>query len=523
MTEPALLPSGLPRIETLELRGIVKRFPGVLANDRVDFDVRAGEIHALLGENGAGKSTLMKILYGLYQPDAGEILLNGEPMRIHSPKDSIARGIGMIHQHFMLVDNLTVVENVALGLRADQGGSAGPLLDLRTVEQRIRTLTERYQLQVDPHAVVGRLAVGQQQRVEIIKALYRGGALLVLDEPTAVLTPQEVADFFVIMRQMAREGHALVFISHKLHEVLEITDRITVLRAGRVVGTLPTQETTRRELAQMMVGRAVGFERRAALAAEEAPGPLRLALSAVSAVDDRKKRVLDNVTLEVHAGEILGIAGVSGNGQRPLAEVITGLLPVQGGAIHLDNRDITHAPAVDRIAAGVGYIPEERMHDGVVKDFAVADNFILRDLGAPGVARRGFLQFNAIAHRARTLVGQFQVKTPSIYTPVKNLSGGNIQKLILARELSLKPRLLVAAQPTRGVDVGASEYIHAQLLEQRAAGTAILLISEDLDEVLLLADRIAVMYEGRIMDVLPRAEATAERLGLLMAGVADGA
>ena len=411
MSQPGLLPSGLPRIESLELRGIVKRFPGVLANDHVNFDVRAGEIHALLGENGAGKSTLMKILYGLYQPDGGEILLNGEPVRIHSPKDSIARGIGMIHQHFMLVDNLTVVENVALGLRADQGGSRGPLLDLRTVEQRIRTLTERYQLQVAPHAVVGRLAVGQQQRVEIIKALYRGGALLVLDEPTAVLTPQEVADFFVIMRQMAREGHALVFISHKLHEVLEITDRITVLRAGRVVGTLPTKETTRRELAQMMVGRAVGFERSAAPAQA---GPVRLALSGVSAVDDRKQRVLDNVTLEVHAGEILGVAGVSGNGQRPLAEVIAGLLPAQSGAIHLDNRDITHAPALDRIAAGVGYIPEERMHDGVIKDFAVADNFILRDLNAPGVARRGFLQFNAIAHRARTLVGQFQVKTPSI-------------------------------------------------------------------------------------------------------------
>jgi simple sugar transport system ATP-binding protein len=504
--------SGLPRIDSLEMRGIVKRFPGVLADDDVSFDVKAGEIHALLGENGAGKSTLMKILYGLYQPDAGAILRNGQPIEIRSPGDAIRNGIGMIHQHFMLVDNLTVVENVALGLSSDRS----PLLDLAQVEERIRLLTERYQLRVDTTAVVGRLAVGQQQRVEIIKALYRGAALLILDEPTAVLTPQEVADLFVIMRQMAREGHALVFISHKLHEVMEITDRVTVLRNGRVVGACATKDTTRRELANLMVGRPISFERPPAPAAE---GSVRLQVDHVSAVDDRKIPVLRDVTLEVSSGEILAVAGVSGNGQRPLAEVIAGLRPIATGALRLDGQDIGQLSAAERIAAGVGYIPEERMHDGVVRDFSVADNLILRDLTAPTVARGIFLRFGNIGERARRLVNQFQVKTPSIETPVRNLSGGNIQKLILARELSLRPRLLIAAQPTRGVDVGASEYIHEQLLEQRAAGTAILLISEDLDETLLLADRIAVMYEGRIMDVLDRAAATPEKLGLLMAGV----
>lgn len=513
MSDDGLLPSGQKRIDSLAVRGIVKRFPGVLANDHVDFDVKSGEIHALLGENGAGKSTLMKILYGLYQPDAGEILLNGAPIEIHSPGDSMRYGIGMIHQHFMLVDNLTVTENVALGLRS----SRAPMLDLAAVEARIRILTERYQMQVDPNAIVGRLAVGQQQRVEIIKALYRGGALLVLDEPTAVLTPQEVADFFAIMRQMAHEGHALVFISHKLHEVLDVTDRVTVLRNGRVVGNVATNETTRRELAQLMVGRPVTFARPER---PELRGRVRLRVEGVSAADERGHRLLDTVTLEVHAGEIVGVAGVSGNGQRPLAEVIAGLQPVRQGRVVLDDREITGASAADRIGMGIGYIPEERMHDGVVKDFSVSDNLILRDLVSAGVAHNGFLRFKAVAQRSGKLVSDFQVKTPSLDTPIRNLSGGNIQKVILARELSLKPRLLVAAQPTRGVDVGASEYIHDRLMEQRASGTAILLISEDLDEIMQMADRIAVMYEGRIMDIVPHAEATAERLGLLMAGVA---
>jgi simple sugar transport system ATP-binding protein len=512
MTERTYLPSGLPKIESLELRGIVKRFPGVLANDRVDFDVKAGEIHALLGENGAGKSTLMKILYGLYQPEEGEILLNGSPIAIHSPNDSIAHGIGMIHQHFMLVDNLTVAENVALGLPSRRA----PRLDLKEVEARIRLLAERYHLQVNPRAVVSRLAVGQQQRVEIVKALYRGGALLVLDEPTAVLTPQEADELFVVMRQMASEGHALIFITHKLREVLEITDRVTVLRNGRVVGSVATKATSRSELAQMMVGRAVGIDRPAA--AESLGAPL-LRLEHVSAADDRKQLVLNDVSLEILRGEILGVAGVSGNGQRPLAQVIAGLLPNSQGSIYLDNWEISKLSSAERIRLGIGYIPEERMLDGVVKEFSVAENSILRDVDSKEVTRSGFLRFSDIRERTEAMVNAFQIKTPSIDTRIGSLSGGNIQKLILARELELRPRMLVAAQPTRGVDIGATEYIHKQLLAQRAAGSAVLLISEDLDEVLLLCDRIAVMYEGRIMAVLPRAQATAERLGLLMAGV----
>lgn len=513
MTERTLLPSGLPKIESLALRGIVKRFPGVLANDRVDFDVKAGEIHALLGENGAGKSTLMKILYGLYQPDEGDILLNGDPIAIHSPNDSIAHGIGMIHQHFMLVDNLTVAENVALGLPSRRA----PRLDLNEVEERIRQLTERYHLQVNPRAVVGQLAVGQQQRVEIIKALYRGGALLVLDEPTAVLTPQEAQELFVVMHQMASEGHALIFISHKLREVLEITDRVTVLRNGRVVGTVPTRDTTRSELAQMMVGRAVGIERPPS---GHPTGTPLLRLDHLSAVDDSKHPLLTDVSLEIERGEILGVAGVSGNGQRPLAQVIAGLLTPSEGSIHLDNWEITRLSPAERIKLGVGYIPEERMHDGVVKEFSVAENSILRDVDSKEITRNGFLRFGNLRERAVSMVDAFQIKTPSIDTRLGSLSGGNIQKLILARELELRPRLLVAAQPTRGVDIGASEYIHEQLLTQRATGSAILLISEDLDEILFLCDRIAVMYEGRIMAVLSRAEASAEKLGLLMAGVA---
>lgn len=511
MTQPNLLPSGLPRIESLEMRGIVKRFPGVLANDHVNFDVKAGEVHALLGENGAGKSTLMKILYGLYQPDEGEILLNGRPIRIHSPTDSISHGIGMIHQHFMLVDNLTVAENVALGLRS----SREPRLDLDVVRARIRELADSYGLQVDPDATVSELAVGQQQRVEIVKALYRGAALLVLDEPTAVLTPQEVDDLFVIFKQMAADGHALIFISHKLHEIFALTDRVTVLRDGQVVGTRPTRDVTKEDLASMMVGREVLLERKRPPATL---GQIRLKLDHVTAVNNRGGPILKNVSFEVRGGEIVGVAGVSGNGQKPLAEAIAGLLGVTSGSITLEGRDVTGLAPAQMIDAGLSYIPEERMHDGAIKEFSVEENFILQDHVRKPYTRGIFLDFKTIAREAQEAIRNFKVKTPSKDTPLKNLSGGNIQKLILARELARRPRVLIAAQPTRGVDIGATEYIHNQLLQQRAQGLATLLISEDLDEVRALSDRIIVMYGGEIMGIVHSDEATVEELGLMMAG-----
>jgi simple sugar transport system ATP-binding protein len=511
MDKNNLLPSGLPRIESLEMRGIVKRFPGVLANDHVHFDVRAGEIHALLGENGAGKSTLMKVLYGLYQPDEGEVFLNGRAIQIHSPTDSLKYGIGMIHQHFMLVDNLTVAENVALGLKS----SREPRLDLDVVSARIRELAQKYSLQVEPQAIVSKLAVGQQQRVEIVKALYRGAALLVLDEPTAVLTPQEVDDLFVIFKQMAADGHALIFISHKLDEIFALTDRVTVLRDGRVVGTRPTSEVTKKDLANMMVGREVLLER---VRPPRKLGEVRLKLVQVSAVNDDGQRVLKNVSFEVRSGEIVGVAGVSGNGQRPLARAIAGLRGVENGRILLEGRDVTGLSPAQMFQAGLSYIPEERMHDGVVKDFSVAENFILQDHIRAPYSKGIFLNFKQIAQHADQLIKSFNVKTPTQETPTKNLSGGNIQKLILARELAREPRVLIAAQPTRGVDIGATEYIHNQLLQQRSEGLATLLISEDLDEVKALSDRIIVLFGGEIMGIVSSDEVTTEGLGLMMAG-----
>lgn len=500
------------RIRHMEMRNIVKRFPGVLANDHVDFDVRAGEVHALLGENGAGKSTLMKILYGLYQQDEGEIRINGEKVAIKSPSDAINQGIGMIHQHFMLVPTLTVVENVALGLPS----SRGPLTDLERVAARIEELAEDYGLQVDPNAYVWQLSVGQQQRVEIIKALYRGADLLILDEPTAVLTPQEVDEFFQTLKQMSQEGHSLIFISHKLHEVIHISDRVTVLRDGKMVGAVPTAETTRRDLAEMMVGRELIQQ----IDRPDVPrGECRLRVENLHAQSDRETPALRGVNMDVHAGEILGLAGVSGNGQRELAQVICGLRGATQGKVTLGGEDMTGAAPAALIDKGLSYIPEERMRDGMVRDFTVAENLILRDHVRRPYSKRGFFDFKAIQQRSSELVELFNVKTPSLDTPGKNLSGGNIQKLILARELSRKPGVVIAAQPTRGLDIGAIEYVHETLLAQREQGTAILLISEDLDEILGLSDRIAVIFEGRIMGEVSGEEATAEQLGLMMAGV----
>ena len=512
MTESTKLPSGQARIESLEMRGITKRFPGVLASDRVDFDVKTGEVHALLGENGAGKSTLMKILYGLYHPDEGEILLNGKPVSIASPNDSIILGIGMIHQHFMLVPTLTVAENVALGLPS----SRGALTDLDRVSKRVLELAKIYGLKIDPDVYVWQLSVGQQQRVEIIKALYRGAALLILDEPTAVLTPQEVDELFVIMKQMVRDGHALIFISHKLHEVVEISNRVTVLRDGRKIGTRPTSETTKQDLANWMVGREVGF---APDRGKSDLGDVRLKLETVACGSDRGTPGLRGISLEVRSGEILGIAGVSGNGQRELAESITGLRKITDGRVRLEGQDVTNFPPGELTARMLSYIPEERMRDGMIKEFSVAENMILREHHKQPYSHNGFLNLRGIASHADHLIKEFRVKTPSRDTLAKNLSGGNIQKVVLAREISRNPRVIIAAQPTRGLDIGATEYVREQLLVERRKGTAILLISEDLDEILALSDRIAVLYEGQVMDIVPREKATPEKLGLLMAGV----
>ena len=503
-------------VQLLELRGITKRFPGVVANDRVDFDVLAGEVHTLFGENGAGKSTLMRVLYGFYKPDEGEIRLRGEPVAITSPAAAIAHGIGMIHQHFMLVSTLTVAENVALGTRSGRG----PLTDLDAVSRRITELSERYGLRVDPQALIWQLSVGERQRVEIIKALYRDVSLLILDEPTAVLTPQEVDDLFVVLRQMVADGRGLVFISHKIREVLELSDRITVLRTGRKVGTVLPSEVTRQGLAEMMVGHE--------LPSHEPPagnghGDARLVVRDLTVKGDRGVNAVRGLGLEVRGGEIVGIAGVSGNGQRELAEAIAGLRPVTDGSIEVDGTELVGLDPAEVRRAGLGFVPEERMRDGVVPAFSVAENFILIDNSAPTFSRWGFLRARAIKRHCEELVAAFDVKTPSLDTPARNLSGGNIQKLILARELSARPRVLLAAQPTRGVDVGAAHYIHERLMEHRDAGTAILIVSEDLDEVLSLSDRVLVMFEGEIIAEAKPRDSTREALGLMMAGIHDAA
>jgi len=495
----------------VEMRDIVKCFPGVRANSKVCFDVTAGEVHALLGENGAGKSTLMRQLYGLYQPDEGDIIIDGRRLTLRSPADAIKVGIGMIHQHFMLVPTLTVAQNVALG----QPSSRAPLLDLKRVTERIRELSEEYGLKVDPRAYVWQLSVGEQQRVEIMKTLYRGARLIILDEPTAVLTPQEVQDLFATLRRMVTEGHSLVFISHKLQEVMAISDRVTVLRDGRVIGSRPTREVTRSELVRMMVGR----ELKEVDPRPMEPGPPRLAVEGLRAMGDRGTEALRGVDLEVCAGEIVGLAGVSGNGQRELAECLAGMRKASGGRIRIGELDITSATLNERVDAGMAYIPEERMRDGAIREFSVQENIFLHDHASPQFTRGIFLSFSRMEAHAARLVKDFAVKTPDLDTPLKNLSGGNIQKLIMARELSRHPAMLVAAQPTRGVDISATAYIHQRLLAQREGGTAILLISEDLDEICSLSDRIAVMYEGRVIGLVDRGQASREQLGFMMAGV----
>ena len=494
----------------VEMKDIVKCFPGVRANSKVCFDVSPGEVHALLGENGAGKSTLMRQLYGMYQPDSGEIIIDGFPRAFRSPADAIRAGIGMIHQHFMLVPTLTVAQNIALGERS----SRWPLADTARVKRRVLELAEEYGLKVEPDAFVWQLSVGEQQRVEIVKALYKGAGLIILDEPTAVLTPQEVDDLFVTLRRMVAEGHSLIFISHKLGEVMAISDRITVLRDGKASGTGKTSEMTRSELVNMMVGREIKELEARTLEV----GKVRLKVEGLRALGDRGTEVLRGLDLELRSGEIVGIAGVSGNGQRELAECLAGMRPATSGRILLNGRDMASANLNQRVDAGMAYVPEERMRDGAIGEFSVKENVFLHDHASKNFRRGIFLSFARMRVHAAKLVREFAVKTPSLDTPLKTLSGGNIQKLILARELSRKPELLVAAQPTRGVDVGSTWYIHQCLLRQREAGTGILLISEDLDEIRALSDRIAVIYEGKIVGIVERNRATVQQIGLMMAG-----
>lgn len=500
-----------PVVPMLEMRSITKRFPGVVANDGVDLSVLPGQVHTLLGENGAGKSTLMKILYGLYRPDEGQILLDGRPVDITSPTDAIERGIGMIHQHFMLVPTLTVAENVALGL----GGRHG-LADMRPVRERLLQVSEQYGLRVDPDAYVWQLAVGERQRAEILKALYREARLLVLDEPTAVLTPPEVDELFGTLRQLTADGRGLIFISHKLHEVMDLSDEITVLRDGRVSGTTRPSETSREQLAELMVGRPVELVRSVP---EQDVGDARLVVDGLRVVGDRGTEAIRGVSIGVRSGEIVGVAGVSGNGQRELAEAIFGLRPIESGTVSIHG-DVVEAPSPKGVRSlGLTYVPEERMRDGAIGEFTVAENLMLVEYRNPPYTKRGLLDRSAIARRCTELVRGYRVKTPTIHTLTRHLSGGNIQKVVIAREFSCDADVLVVAQPTRGVDIGAAEYIHERLLDQRAAGAAILLISEDLDEVMQLSDRIVVLLEGEVMGEVARGEATVNEIGLLMSGV----
>ena len=506
------VPSPKVHVPAIEMRGVTKRYPGVLANDHIDLDVRPGEIHALLGENGAGKSTLMNILYGLAEPDEGEILMDGKPVTIHSPADAIARGISMVHQHFMLVPVLSVAENILLG---DEPMANPIFLDRRAAHTRIRELGKFFGFDVDPDVKVGSLSVGWQQRVEILKALYRNAQILVLDEPTAVLTPQETREIFAVLRQLTSElGTSVVFISHKLYEVLEIADRITVIRRGRVVGSRIPAETNEDELAELMVGREVQLT---ANRGESKPAGVTLVAEDVRADDDRHREVVHGVSFEVRAGEIFGIAGVAGNGQDELVEAIMGLRKTTAGRMTLGSRDITHATPRELHGQGVGFVPADRHRFGLVLSFPLTDNIVLNDYHAAPYASGIVRNDDAIKARAQACVTEFDVRTPSTTVTAGTLSGGNQQKVVVARELGRPLELLVLDQPTRGLDVGSIEFIHAETIKRRDAGTAVLLISAELDEVLELSDRIGVMYRGELVAVVDARQADREEIGLLMA------
>jgi ABC-type uncharacterized transport system ATPase subunit len=502
----------------IELRGIVKRFPGVLANDHIDLSVEPGEIRALVGENGAGKTTLMRILYGLYQPDEGEIYLQGQLQHFRSPLDAIRAGLGMVHQHFMLFPSLTVSENVVYGAEPTRAG----FVDNRSAIRQVAELAGRYGLMVDPDARVGDLPVGIRQRVELLKMLYRDAQTLILDEPTAVLTPQERDGLFAILKNLARQGRTIIFITHKLNEVMSISDNATVLRGGQVTGTLRTAETSPEELSRLMVGRDVIF--RVEKPVQKLGEPV-LRVENLLVENEARRALVKGVSFQARAGEIVGIAGVAGNGQTELVEALTGMREIDGGQITLLGEEITRRAVDDRREAGLAYIPEDRGHVGLALEARVSDNLIMGFQHTPSIARRMILQFAGIREHAQKLIDRFKIKVSTAQEATANLSGGNLQKVVVARELSHEGCLLIAEQPTRGIDVGSIEFVHQQLLDYRAAGKAILLISAELSEVMSLSDRILVMYEGQIVGELEAdaPDTTEERLGLLMAGATENA
>ncbi|HRY72230.1 MAG TPA: ABC transporter ATP-binding protein [Spirochaetia bacterium] len=501
-------------IRTLELRGITKRFPGVLACDHIDLSVPEHSVLALVGENGAGKTTLMNILMGLYQPDEGSILLNGREARFRSPNDAFGHGIGMVHQHFMLVPNMTVAENVALGIKEAHRTLS---LDMKEVRRRIAEVSERHELPVQPDAYVWQLSVGEQQRVELVKTLCLGARFLILDEPTSALTPQETDELIALLKKMSAEL-SIIFISHKLNEVKALSDTVSILRRGRVVFRGNTADHSSSDLAALMTGHEVNLPRNECA---EGCGEARLQVKDLKVRSDRGFLALDGLSLEVRAGEILGVAGVSGNGQRELADALAGLRRAESGSILLDGQELLNRRPAEVIGSGMGYIPEDRHTEGIVPSFSVKENLVLKDFATRRFSALSFLRLRAIQKNADELRGRFDIRCPSTETQAGSLSGGNIQKVILARELARGPKALVAVYPTRGLDMGAEEFIHKQLLARRKEGAAVLLISEELDEIMNLSDRIAVIYKGRILKVLPGGTATKQSLGLLMAGVVD--
>lgn len=497
----------------VKMTGIVKKFPGVIANDHVNLEINFGEVHALLGENGAGKSTLSNILTGLYRQDVGIVEVGGTNVEFNSPRDALNAGIGMVHQHFRLVSTFTVAENVVLG-----ESDSSLFMDQKAVAARVKELSDRYGLAVDPSARIWQLSVGEQQRVEILKVLYRGARVLILDEPTAVLTPIETTELFQTLRAMVAEGRTVIFISHKLDEVMAVSDRVTVLRGGRTVGTVNTRESSTRDLASLMVGRSVEFNRIVRSNPGD-PSNVVLDVTNISANDDRGRLALQSVSLTVGVGEIVGIAGVAGNGQRELAEVISGMRPMVAGAITVQGQKIQSGKARSAIAQGIAHVPEDRLHTGLASSHSVEDNLALKNYRS--MSRFKILKRKSIREQSTDLIKRYDIKTPGSQTPVRLLSGGNVQKVLLAREFSALPKVLIAASPTRGLDVGAIETVRGRLIDVADNGVGILLISEDLDEIMSIADRIIVMYEGRIVDNVPADGADRARIGLTMGGITE--